>query len=242
MNLESTIPENWKDIKYSQYMKYYNMTKPYDGTEEVARVSLELGALHFCNIPGELLYSIPKDTFDLVSGRLGELFLASDTQPLVNQFTIGDVTYGFIPSLDDMTYGEYLDLTTYTKDKFWNNIPIIFSILYRPIVKKSGKYYTIEPYAGTNDERIDFFKDILTMDIVFGAIGFFLNLQSDLLIGILHYSEKILKKTKDPQVSLLLETLAKNGVDIPQLQSSLTTTLQNLILLRSYQSTNASPS
>ncbi len=128
------------------------------------------------------------------------------------------------------------------KDKFWNNIPIIFSILYRPIVKKSGKYYTIEPYAGTNDERIDFFKDILTMDIVFGAIGFFLNLQSDLLIGILHYSEKILKKTKDPQVSLLLETLAKNGVDIPQLQSSLTTTLQNLILLRSYQSTNALPS
>ncbi len=38
MNLEITIPENWKDIKYSQYMKYYNMTKPYDGTEEVARV------------------------------------------------------------------------------------------------------------------------------------------------------------------------------------------------------------
>ncbi len=57
MNLEITIPENWKDIKYSQYMKYYNMTKPYDGTEEIARVSLELGALHFCNIPGELLYS-----------------------------------------------------------------------------------------------------------------------------------------------------------------------------------------
>ncbi len=55
---------------------------------------------------------------------------------------------------------------------------------------------------------------------MFGAIGFFLNLQSDLLIGILHYSEKILKKTKDPQVSLLLETLAKNGVDIPQLQVS----------------------
>ena len=240
MNLEITLPESWKDITYSQYMKYYNMTKPYEGTEDIGRVSLESGALHFCNVPAEALYSIPKETFDLISERLGSLFLASHDLPLVNRFAIGEVEYGFIPSLDDMSYGEYLDLTNYTQDKFWNNVPIIFSILYRPVEKKSGKHYTIEAYAGTNDERIDFFKEILTMDIVFGGLSFFLNLQSDLLIATLHYLEKNLGKMKDPQVSLLLETLAKNGVDTPHLQSFLTTTYQNLILLRSYQSTNVS--
>jgi hypothetical protein len=239
MNLEITIPEDWKDITYSQYMKYYNATRPYEGTEEVARISLESGALYFCNVPAELLYSIPKDTFDLISERLATMYLSSHNCPLVNQFNIGDVTYGFIPSLDDMTYGEYLDLTNYTQDKFWNNIPIIFSILYRPIDKKSGKHYTIESYAGTNDERIQFFKEILTMDIVFGGLSFFLNLQSDLLIATLHYLEKNLEKMKDPQISQLLETLVKNGVDTQHLQSFLTTTYQNLILLRSLPSTNA---
>jgi len=241
MNLEITLPESWKDITYSQYMKYYNMTKPYEGTEDIARVSLESGALYFCNVPAEILYSIPKDTYDLISERLGSLFTSSHELALVNRFAIGEVEYGFIPSLDDMSYGEYLDLINYSQDKLWNNIPIIFSILYRPVEKKSGKHYTIETYAGTNDERINFFKDILTMDIVFGGLSFFLNLHTDLLIATLHYLEKNLEKIKGPQASPLLETLAKSGVPIQHLQSYLTTTYQNLILSRSYQSTNVLP-
>jgi len=239
MELEITLPQSWKEINYKDYMKYYNLTKPYEGTNEVARVSMETGALYFCGVPAEYLYQLPKDVFDSITERLGEMFMEINDMPLVNQFTIGDVTYGFTPNLDEMTYGEYLDLTSYTQDKFWNNIPIIFSILYRPIVKKNGKYYTIEPYLGTNDDRIEFFKNILTMDIVFGAISFFLSLQSDLLIATLHYLGKTAGDKKSPLTSQLQETLLKNGLDIQQLQSSLTMTLQNLILLRSYQSTNA---
>jgi hypothetical protein len=63
------------------------------------------------------------------------------------------------------------------------------------------------------------------MDVVFGAISFFLDLQIDLLNSTLLYSVETLKKSTDPQVLAVLEDLEKNGTDITQLQSLLTTTL-----------------
>jgi hypothetical protein len=67
------------------------------------------------------------------------------------------------------------------------------------------------------------------MDVVFGAISFFLRLQIDLLNSTLVYSVQTLKKSKDPQVLAVLEDLEKNGTAITQLQSLLTTTLQSSI-------------
>jgi hypothetical protein len=102
------------------------------------------------------------------------------------------------------------------------------SILYRPITKSLGKSYTIEKYSGTTEEKTALFLDALTMDIVFGAISFFLDLQKDLLIGTLTYSVEEMKKIKDPKVLAALQDLNGNGPVITQLQSYLTMTSQNL--------------
>jgi hypothetical protein len=128
-----------------------------------------------------------------------------------------------------MTYGEYLDLVSYTSSKdMWSYMPIIMSILYRPITQRVGKNYTIETYNGTVDARIELFKHVLTMDVVFGAVAFFLNLQKDLRTGILTYTQKLMTESKDPKILAALEDLQRNGVDITQLQSFLTTISQNL--------------
>ena len=127
-----------------------------------------------------------------------------------------------------MAYGEYLDLVSYTKKDMWSNIPTIMSILYRPITKSLGKSYTIEKYNGSNEDKLALFLDALTMDIVFGAISFFLDLQKDLLIGTLTYSVDQMKGIKDPKVLAALQDLDGNGTVIAQLQSYLTMTLQNL--------------
>jgi hypothetical protein len=108
-------------------------------------------------------------------------------------------------------------------------MPIIISILYRPVVNNVGKLYTIEPYNGTKDDRIEMFKHILTMDVVFGAMSFFLDLQKDLLTGILTYSVENLKDLEEPQILAALQDSQKNGMDITQLQSLLTTISQNSI-------------
>ena len=145
MKITITYPESWAEIKYSQYIKYYKHVKPYEGTDEFERVNLETAALHFCNVPVEYLYSLPKQSFDKISECLIKLFTEHKTLPLVTSFSVEDTDYGFMPDMDEMSYGEYLDLVSYTINNMWDNIPIMFSILYRPITNKLGKQYTIQP-------------------------------------------------------------------------------------------------
>jgi hypothetical protein len=230
MKLTITYPESWAEITLPQYLEYYKFVKPYEGTDEFGHKSLQSAALHFCKVPAEYLYKLPEKTFDKVSKCLQTLFKDIDKHPLVKEFAVDETKYGFLPEIDNMTYGEYLDLVSYTSSKeMWSYMPIIMSILYRPITQRVGKLYTIESYDGTKDERIELFKHVLTMDVVFGATAFFLNLQRDLRTGILIYIQKVMTENKDPRILAALEDLQKSGVDITQLQSFLTMTSQNLI-------------
>jgi len=229
MQITVRYPESWAEIKYKNYMQYYNAVKPYQGTEEESKKVFELGALHFCNVPAEYLYKLPVEAFDKMTNSLFKLFKESKKLPLVNQFEIYGVKYGFVPNLDDISYGEYLDLVNYTSKDLYENVPITLSILYRPIKYELGKNYTIQPYTGTNDTTIEMFSESLTMDVVFGSIAFFLNLYQDLMIGTLHYSKQILKEKGETEILAQLETLEKSGIDITQLPSLLKTISLNLI-------------
>ena len=222
MKITISYPESWADIKLQQYLDYYKHVKPYEGTEEHVTKNLQSSALYFCKVPGEFLYKLPESTFDKVANCLKKLFNEVDKHPLVTEFTIGDTTYGFVPELDNMSYGEYLDLVSYTSKDMWSYMAITMSILYRPITQRVGKLYTIEPYNGTNDERIELFKHAITMDVVLGAIGFFLDLQKDLQKGILTYMTETLMKDKRPEVQAALQDLQQSGVDISQLPQLLT--------------------
>ena len=209
-------------------MKYFNAVKPYEGTDDFSRISLEAAALHFCKVPAEYLYALPQEVFERINSTIIRLFEEVKNHPLVNQFELYGVKYGFIPNLDEISYGEYLDLVSYTNKDLWKNVPIVMSILYRPIKYELGKSYTIEPYKGTKDEKIEMFTESLSMDTVFGATSFFLTLYQDLMIGILHYSKQILEERGDMKTLKLLQDLEKNGLDITQLPSLLTTTSLNL--------------
>jgi hypothetical protein len=80
---------------------------------------------------------------------------------------------------------------------------------------------------GTKDDRIELFKHAITMDVVLGAIGFFLDLQKDLLTGTLTYMTETLKKDQRPEMQAALQDLEKSGVDISQLPQLLTMILPN---------------
>jgi hypothetical protein len=230
MKLTITYPESWTEIKLKDYLEYYKLIKPYESTDEFGRKHLELAAQYFCKVPAEYLYKLPAATFNKVDEYVSKLFSDANKVSLVTTFEVENTKYGFIPNLDDMAYGEYLDLISYTSNKdMWTFMPIIMSILYRPVVNNVGKLYTIEPYNGTKDDRIEMFKHILTMDVVFGAMSFFLDLQKDLLTGILTYSVENLKDLEEPQILAALQDSQKNGMDITQLQSLLTTISQNSI-------------
>jgi len=217
MNIEITIPESWEDIKLGQYMEYMRAVKAYEGTEELEVVQYEKAMNHFCNITTETIHQLPMENYNGILAEMIKLFQSGDEMPLMKHFVIGSTKFGFIPSLDNMSYGEYLDLSTYSKD-LWTNAPTVMSILYRPVTKDLDGKYEIQTYQGTNEDMETLFKHALTMDIVWGAIGFFTLLSKDLLKGMMAYSIQKLEKMKSN--TLVQETLTQNGVDMSVLQSS----------------------
>ena len=222
-------PKSWADVSLADYIQFNKQLKPYFNTDKYTEKALLFATFNFTDITEEEYRDLPESTFSEVEKQMLEL-LNSTKLSLIKSFQSGDTTYGFIPNLDDMGYGEYLDLVSYTSKDIWEEIATVMAILYRPINKKLLNAYTIEKYKGTSPEVISLFSDILTMDIVFGAISFFLDLQKDLKKGILTYSMKTLLTSEDPKILAVREDLLKNGTGTTQLQRLQETMLQNLTL------------
>ena len=231
MEINITIPESWQDVTLQQYLKFYNAMKPYDGAEEYTTKIVELAAYYLCNIDANTLNRLPLDTFNEIAKSIIDLIHSGKKQELVKSFQIGDTKYGFVTNLDQMTYGEYVDLVTYSKDVY-ENAALMCSILYRPILEQDKGQYRIQDYKGTNENQIELFYQKLTMDIIFGALGFFLRLQKDLLNSTLTYTtEAMTKMMEETPTSTAAQILAENGVSTEQLQL-----LQEMIQQSSTQS------
>jgi len=92
-------------------------------------------------------------------------------------FKMGGVEYGFIPNLEEITYGENRDLTGYIND--WQTMHLAMAVSYRPITLKKGGKYLIEDYAGTS-ATAELMRDC-PLSVVQGMNVFFYNLTNDLL-------------------------------------------------------------
>ena len=217
MELNIRIPENWNDVTIQQYLKFYNAMKPYEGADNYDTKILEVAAYYLCGIDADTLNKLPLDVFNEIASSIMQLILSGKKQELVKSFVLGDTKYGFVTNLDQMTYGEYVDLVTYSKDVY-ENAALMCSILYRPILEEKDGNYTIAEYKGTNENQIQLFYQKLTMDIVFGALSFFLHLQTDLLNSTLTYTtETIQTIMKGKETSTAVQILEQNGVSMEQL-------------------------
>lgn len=116
---------------------------------------------------------------------------------------------GFIPNLQEMTFGEYIDLdsacTDLYKDEKINGEAALkmMCILYRPVKASFGKYYDIEKYNPNEIRKyIDYVKQ-LTLDHVLNVLLFFSNLEIELYNSSLEYLAKeiteIVKEMKQEQ-------------------------------------------
>ena len=89
------------------------------------------------------------------------------------------VDYGFIPNWEDFTTGEYIDSEEYTKniERYAHKL---MAVMYRPITKRYGDAYEIEPYKGTRDA--DKFKDV-SASYLNGMLVFFWTTRRELAIN-----------------------------------------------------------
>lgn len=220
MKLDLKIPTDLNEITLRQYQKFLNICKDNDDETFIKQKMIQI----FCNVELDLVYYFPFNTVNEITDKINALFDYKDIK-LTQRFNLNGKEFGFIPNLDDITFGEYTDLDTYIID--WDNMNKAMAVLYRPIIQKSfRKTYEIETYQGS-DKYSDTMLD-LPLGIVFGANVFFYNLGNELLQSTLNYLEENL------EVAKILErhNSAKNGDTILLSMLSLKETLQDLIPLR----------
>ena len=203
--IELEVPTTLNDITLGQYQKYIKISDENEGADEFLNKKLiEI----FCNITLRDVEQIPMVEAEKVINILGEAF--KEKPSLIRHFNLLDVEMGFIPKLDDISLGEYIDLENFISD--WQQMHKAMAVLFRPVNFKSKDKYTIAPYS-PNEDIQNLIKE-MPMDVVMGAMVFFYDLGKELSLATLNYME--MEMRKNPQTSQLKETLAQSGVGISQ--------------------------
>ena len=203
--IELEVPQTLNDITLGQYQRYIKISDENEGADEFLNKKLiEI----FCNITLRDVEQIPMVEAEKVISILSRAF--EEKPSLIRHFKLLDVEMGFIPKLDDISLGEYIDLENAISD--WQNMHKAMAVLFRPVNFKSKDKYTIAPYSPNED--IQSLMKEMPMDVVMGAMVFFYDLGRELSMATLSYMEEEMKKS--PQTSQLKEILAQSGVGINQ--------------------------
>ena len=209
MEVRLNIPTTLNEIKLGQYIEFAKLDVTKES--EVHSRMIEI----FCEVPSIVVRNMKATDIVDICNILNNMF---DTKhQLINSFKIGKQEYGFIPSLEDMSFGEYVDLDTFIGDN--DNLHRAMNVLYRPIDLKQGNRYKIKDYDPDLSEDA---KDY-PLDAVLGAMVFFYDLGRDLSTVMLNFS----KEANEENLVHYLTSLP-NGDGTIQSMDSLMEILQGL--------------
>tara|TARA_R100001463_G_scaffold20385_2_gene49689 strand:+ start:1092 stop:1796 length:705 start_codon:yes stop_codon:yes gene_type:complete len=225
------VPQELSAIPLRQYQKYLKVMDDNKDAEDMEFINLKVLEI-FCGVTMKEAYKLPLSEFSFIINHIVEIF--NQNTPLQKDFTLTDpkgdsVTFGFIPKLDDITLGEFVDLDNYIGD--WQMIHKAMAVLYRPITFRKGELYLIEDYEGT-DKYSDIMKDA-PVNVALGAVVFFYRLGS-VLSGYL--ADSLTKEMMEDKE--LTRDLDQSGDGINQYMQSLKEISQNLKKLRDSQLPN----
>lgn len=214
MKINITIPENLNEITLYQYQRFEKLIKDNEPSEFVNQKTIEI----FCNI--EL-----KDVARIRIAEVSEILkhingLLQQKPKLTQTFKLGVYEFGFIPKLEDLSSGEYIDIESYLSDT--QTLHKAMAVLFRPIKTKVNKLYTIEEYE-SSDKYSEVLK-YMPLDIALGCMLFFSTLLNDCVSGLTDYIQNEAEQSE--QVKNLL---AKNGVGINQFTQQLKETFSTLM-------------
>ena len=212
MEIEVKVPENLSEITLGQYQKYLKIQDGDNDEMMIAQKMIEI----FCNI--ELKYVTKMRWKDVQEITLTLSNMFEEDSKFIKMFTLDKVQYGFIPNLDEITFGEFVDLDTYLGD--WQQMDKAMSVLFRPVDINVRGRYNIKEYDGTMNEHL---KE-MPLSIALGAVFFLLNLGKELSQVMMDYLDKGILKDH-LQVK---EGLMQNGIGIHQFTQQLKETLKSL--------------
>ncbi len=211
--MKINIPESLNEITIKQF---FDFKKCCDASQDDNYLRLAMVSI-FCDISIQDIKKISSKDYIEISNQLTEVL---KQEPIhVEKFIINGVSFGFIPNLEKITAGEYIELDTLFKDE--ETYLEQMAVMYRPITGTYKNLYHIEPF-----EDVDKHKDIMIaapISAYLGAKVFFCNLLTELLES---FQTFLILGSKE--VKVLEEVLATNGVGINQFIQSLEEISMNL--------------
>ena len=232
-----TVPYSLDGVKLHQYQKYVKVLN--ENKDSVDEEFLRLKILEiFCGLTLKEAYELAAvdvdEILDLVSKVLNE------EAPLQRRFTMTDpngttVEFGFIPNLERISLGEFIDAETFVSD--WDNMHHAMAVFYRPLTGHKGEFYEIEKYEGS-DKYAEIMKDA-PASVAIGATLFFYNLGMTLLSVTMDSLLKQSRVTSEDQQQTQTPS-DKSGDGISQSMHSLKETYLELQRLQKSLYTNAS--
>jgi hypothetical protein len=211
MDIDIVVPEGLQDITLEQYQRFLAL-KSEDETF-LSQKAVEI----FCHVPLVLVDRMPYNTVQRLAKRVFSYFEGKPS--LIMKKALKKRLFGFVPNLEEITLGEYVDLDANIAD--WKNMHRAMAVLYRPVVTEADEYYDIEEYDGTN-KYAETMKE-MPLDVVLGALVFFYRLGIDLSIAMTAYLEEDKKLTSHQK-----PTSEESGGGTEVFINSLKETLQGL--------------
>jgi len=218
MQVEVSVPSSLNEVKLKDYQEL--LLKKNVDNDDLLKCILNINTKELGKIKDKDVTHLLKIITDLFEQK----------QKFIPTFKLKGVLYGFIPKIDDITYGENKDVTSYIND--WGNMHKAMAVLFRPIKQKQGSKYLIEEYEGSH--KYSEMMKSMPLDIVLGSMVFFWNLTNALLNSIPNYLEKEIKEEQMKGV-----VSVENGEAIQSYMHLLKETLQDLQKLQSYPFINA---
>ena len=210
MKIEINVPTSLNEVTLGQYQKFLKIAENNPEGSFLEAKMIEI----FCGIPLSESYKLKMSSAAAIVDILNELL--SQTPKHLERFKMNDIEFGFVPDLDELSLGEYIDLDNNVSK--WEQMHIAMNVLYRPIkTSKVGKY-NIEEYDINDPEKM---KD-MPLGAAIGSVFFFLNLGLELS------KHTIRSSANQKQMETIQEQLTSelNGDGIPPFMDSLEGMLQ----------------
>ena len=186
------VPTHINDITLEQYQKFALINTEEQDKEFFMFKTIEI----FCGVDIALVSKMRLKDAESISNEVIEVL--NGNVPFTNKFELNGVKYGFIPDLQAISLGEFIDLEEgLSKAKEFHKAA---SVMFRPIVKEKGELYTIEGYEASRE--IQEAMKQAPVGIISAAIVFFYNIVKELQKDLEDYSQE-----KQAETMTTLESL-----------------------------------
>jgi hypothetical protein len=232
MEIQVKVPTSLNEIPLKHYVDFLNVQKGSNDEEFIAQKMIEI----FCGIRLADVANIKLTSLNEMVAHFTNLF--NQKPEFTQTFKIGEVEFGFIPNLEEISFGEYVDLENSLQS--WDTYNKAMAVMYRPIKTRKGDKYEIHDYKPSKDHQE--LMQFAPLDVCIAASVFFYNLGNELLTATLNYLEKQMKMDKSLSMTLAKQlNLQNDGDGISQYMHSLKETLQDSMKLPHFDLLNVSP-